>query len=268
MSRLLLHVGERTSEGPAVIAFPPAGSGTEYFHDWIPLLSGELDLASVRLPGRQDLWDREPVESLAEIVGMLSGEIAVRPDGALIILGVCTGGLMAYELAHRLLDERPGSVRALVLNGTPLPTSAARGLIHRFDAGRPYLSRARTRVLRDYYDEAGIGDVPDEGVDDEAWHAELMDEVWALAEPRIRADIGMTEFHSYDLTPLDIPIVAIRGDADNIVSLSETEGWAAYTNASFTVRQLAGGHFLMQDRTVEFAQELIEIGRALRHANE
>ena len=268
MPQLLLDAGAPVAGRPTVVAYPPAGSGTEYFHDWIPLVSPELNLLPVRLPGRQDLWDRAPAEDLGEITGLLAEEIAQRPDTELILLGICTGGLMAYDLAHRLRERRAGNVRALVLNGTPLPETAAGGLVRRYDAEQPFLWQAASKVLRDYYDTAESGEFPAEEASgdedgDEAWQAVLMDEVWQLAEPRIRADIRATEIHSYASQPLDAPIVTIRGEADDVVPLEEAQGWAAHTRGRFTLRQLTGGHFLMADRKAEFARELLAVGRAL-----
>ena len=63
-----------------------------------------------------------PFTSVPEMARHYIGEIrTVRPHGPYIILGICTGGLIAYEMAQQLLDQ--GETASLVMLDTWHPSS-------------------------------------------------------------------------------------------------------------------------------------------------
>ncbi|WP_280495546.1 thioesterase II family protein [Nocardia asiatica] len=262
MRSLLIDAFRSASAGRSVIAFPPAGAGTEYFHRWISCDTPEFSLVPVRLPGRQDLWDQAPMDSMRQIVDHLADELAERSERTSVILGICSGGLMAYELAHRLLAADPDSVRALVLNATPLPAVASSGLLRSVGTDGPFLSQADSEVLRESFAATEYGKFSERGKGDDTRRAALLDEIWELAEPRVRADIHAVEFHDYELTPLEIPITAVHGEFDDAVGIDTVRQWADYTSAGFEIRALEGGHSLIADCPTEFAREINNVVRA------
>lgn len=237
MTPLLVDTTEAAGYSATVLAVPPAGAGVAFYAPWISLLSPTFRVTVLRLPGREDLWDEDPLEDPDEILRRVTGEVAAAPVRNLVIFGCCTGGLLAYELAHRLIRARAAAPIALVLNGTATPVAME----------DMELSKSPAEYLRDYYERASGEPFPDE--------------IWELAEPRIRADLAIVERCEYDDSALAIPIVTARGETDDIISLNETRRWARYAGAGVANRELPGGHFLMNDCPRELSQELFSVLR-------
>ncbi|GAB1694975.1 thioesterase II family protein [Krasilnikovia sp. M28-CT-15] len=236
MTALLCDITGSTSGGMTVVAIPAAGAGTPFFQPWVPVLEPAVDLTVVRLPGRGDLWDAEPITDPEEVLSRVTAELADRGAEDLVIYGCCTGGPVAYQLAHRLLQQGVGRPVALVVNGSVTPATARR---------EPHFYSSSTEDLRKYFDVAEPEDVDDE--------------MWEMAEPRIRADLQVSETCDYDVSPLDLPIVSVYGTDDQMVSRAENRRWADYTSRGVTVRELPGSHFLMNDCPEAVAREILAV---------
>ena len=79
--------------------------------------------------------------------------------------------------------------------------------------------------------------------------------------PRLRADFELDDTYTFEPdVPLECPITAWTGDADDLVSPESMEAWREHTQAAFTSQVLPGGHFAFyeQESTV-----LAQIRRAL-----
>jgi medium-chain acyl-[acyl-carrier-protein] hydrolase len=214
MTPLLVDINQPDAPAATVVAIPPAGAGTAFFGQWPPLLSPDFRLIALRLPGREDLWDEDLICDAEEILRQVTAELAAAPPGNLVIFGCCTGGLLAYELAHRLLREQVASPRALLLNGTPTPGALT----------EPLMCESPDRVLRDYFERGESEPFPDE--------------VWEMAEPRVRADLEVVERSAYSRLPLPIPIVTLHGTGDDVVSRHEIRLWERHAGAGLVHREL------------------------------
>jgi surfactin synthase thioesterase subunit len=65
--------------------------------------------------------------------------------------------------------------------------------------------------------------------------------------PCLRADFTAFETYEYRAeSPLDIPISAFGGDADNYVRTHEVAGWREQTTGRFRMRVIPGNHFFLQ----------------------
>ena len=49
-------------------------------------------------------------------------------------------------------------------------------------------------------------------------------------------------------SPLDVPILALGGDIDRTVDLTQLQHWRDFTNADFECQVFQGNHFFFQDR--------------------
>lgn len=258
MARLILELTGRAPADATLIGFPPIGSGTEYFHDWVRLIPAGTSLMAVRLPGRQDLWNEDPLQDMADIVSEVGGEIvSLQARCGVTLLGICGTGLMAYAVAQDLTARGHLDVRALILNNTPLPTTASMGL-SRTPSGRPaLLSDAESTVLRESFkveEKFGLGAALSSS-DDKM--GALLDEVWELAEPRIRADTRAIETFTYDLSPLDVPIFSVHSAPGRGDSFWEAQRWRPYTRAHFIFRHLEERVAGAEVATAHLAREII-----------
>ena len=80
--------------------------------------------------------------------------------------------------------------------------------------------------------------------------------------PALRADLEVYEnFPLASITPLNVPILALGGEQDPVVSRSEVLGWRAHTNARFAAAFFPGGHFFGQSelpRVIEHVRVFLE----------
>lgn len=213
-----------------VICLPYGGAGASLFYDWQTRLPQGVLVLPVLLPGREERFD-EPLltdvgQAVADACAQLSGEL--RRGDRVVVFGHSLGAVLAYELAHRLHRESVVDVVAVVVSGSPDPwhgrTERATGL-----PDEEFLA-AVTRLTG--YAHPAMADP----------------EVRELALPVLRADLEMHENYrpSRD-EPLAVPVLAVRGRDDGLVSAAAAEGWASATTGLFGTAEFDGGHMYIVD---------------------
>ncbi len=190
-------------------------------------MPNEIELASVRLPGRESRWLEPPFKQLRPLVDALAD--ALRPffDRPFAFFGHSMGALVAYELTRRLVRD-----------GGPAP-------LHLFVSGREAPYFPNERPLRATMPEAEfraelkrLGGTPREVLENK----EMMD----MLTPLLRADFSVIETHVYEAgSPLECPITALGGQDDPDVKREGVEGWRTLTKAAFQTRILPGEHFFI-----------------------
>lgn len=231
-----------------VLCFPPAGAGASFFHRWrgsSPL----LEIVPVEVPGRERRFAEAPHTDLHALVAQLARELdAVTADASRVALfGHSFGAVLAYEVARALLARDPERDLALFVSGAAVP-------------GTP-------RPLH-------IADLPDAEVvpaiqrltghrDPALEHPDLQ----ALVLPALRADVEMHERHRPAARPpLRVPVVAIRGRRDPLVSARTAAGWRALTSAEFRMTEMDGGHMYVIEawpRVVGLMESVLLAGEAV-----
>jgi surfactin synthase thioesterase subunit len=209
---------------------PFAGSGAGFFREWGKLGISELDILPVQLPGREERFTDDPFTEVAVAVAELTPKIlADTGDGAAIALfGHSLGAVLAYEIAREL--ERIGHP----------------GLCHLFVSGSPGPHNGRSERATGLADKEFLA-----GVQRFAGyrHAAFDDpDLVEVLLPVLRADVEMHEnYRATSAEPLSVPITALRGEGDELVSREQAEQWADVTRGSFDYRELPGGHMYLVD---------------------
>lgn len=217
-----------------LVCLPFAGAGASFYQPWARLAGADFDVLPVQLPGRERRIDDEPHRDVSSAVAeVLAGLRDV--DGPLAVFGHSLGAVLGYELAHRLV-------------------AAGRPPVRLFASGSPEPARQRTERATGLPDAEFLATVSDfAGYTGEA----LADpEMLELVLPTLRADIEMHE--NYVPTtdePLDVPITAVRGSADTLVSADAVLGWAKVTSRQFDAVELPGGHMYL----TESAERLVRL---------
>jgi len=210
-----------------LFCFPYAGAGASVFRTWADLLPPELDVVPVQLPGRESRI-REPLftnldDLLQALIGALSGYL----DCPFAFFGHSMGGLIGYELAHRLLVEKGLSPEHLLISGRRPPEVA--------DTEEPLhlLPEAglieRLRLLN--------------GTPEEIFqHPELLE----FLLPVIRADFAVCETYRYrEKTPLPCHLTVYGGESDGYVNSGSLHHWRTHTQKNFRIRLFPGNHFFL-----------------------
>ncbi|CAN3977864.1 thioesterase II family protein [Kitasatospora purpeofusca] len=209
---------------------PFAGSGAGFFREWEKLGIPDVALLPVQLPGREERFLDDPFTDIATAVAELTPRILAdageRAD--LALFGHSLGAVLAYEIAREL--ERIGHP----------------GLRHLFVSGSPGPHDGRTERATGLADEEFVA-----GVQRFAGYRHPAFDDPELVEvllPILRADVELHEnYRPTGTDPLSVPITALRGDQDELVSRAQAEQWAGATSGPFSYRELPGGHMYLVD---------------------
>ncbi|OKJ27977.1 thioesterase II family protein [Streptomyces sp. CB01580] len=211
-----------------VITLPFAGAGAAFYRSWTAV-ARHIEILPLQLPGREELFVEPPHVDACEAAADLLPRVteATPRGGRLALYGHSLGAVLAFELAHRLVEEGRSEVVRLIVSGSPAPW-----------AGR----RDRASGLPD--DEFLCQVRKFAGYDHPALDSPALRE---LLLPTLRADVEMHESYVSppDRTPLPVPITAIRGDRDELVSAAEVAQWREATSRGFRQMETEGGHMYL-----------------------
>lgn len=230
--------------------FPFAGAGASLFHPWPEYLSEHIDVHPVQLPGRERLIAEAPFTDLNMAATTVASTILndAAGKGQVALFGHSMGAILAFEVARRLDDEPDIDVAALIVSGSPAPDRPrqehASGL-----SDEEFL--ARVTKLAGYRHPA---------LD----HPEMR----SLILPTLRADVQMHEEYDPLGSPaIDVPIWAVRGDNDALVSAADALRWSRFTRSATKYIEVSGSHMYLTEST-GFAALAQLINRLLGRAPE
>lgn len=208
---------------------PHAGGGAALFHRMRRSFPADVQLAPLRLPGREDRLREPPLESLSELVDVLS-DVLARQEGRFGMLGYSLGGLVAFEVARRLREQSTSSPVCLVCVSCRAPHLMADGSqLHQL----PDADLLRQTITRYGGDESVLDQDPG---------------LLKYFLPALRADLKMLETYEYqEGAPLEIPVLALRGTADAQISVTDAAAWKQHTEGEFAQRSFPGGHFFFSE---------------------
>jgi medium-chain acyl-[acyl-carrier-protein] hydrolase len=209
---------------------PFAGGGAAVWHAWAAALAGLTEIIAIRSPGRENRLGEAPLTRLWDYVAELLERIAPFANEEYALCGHSLGAYVAFELIRALRTRGLGLPRALIVCGARAPH-------HRPDL--PLLhALPRHEFLIEV--ERRYGAIPAEIRD----HPEFLE----LLLPALRADLEMYETYEHTFaTPLEVPVLALGGDSDTLVSPAQVLDWRAHTTGEFEAEILPGGHFFPQD---------------------
>jgi medium-chain acyl-[acyl-carrier-protein] hydrolase len=227
-----------------LIYFPNAGAGVSPCFRWTRHLPNTVELIGVRSPGRESRARERPLTSMEEIARLATRALAPYTDKPFAILGYSMGALVGYEVARQLKSDygvAPYRFMAACSRAPHVPRRLAT------------LSRLGDEQLLQELDR----------------HGGMPPEIKASADtmkmilPIIRADFAAVEtYQAGETTPLDVPIDAVGGSSDPIVTRDELLAWQAQTSNEFSLRIFDGGHFLIREHWTELLDMLVARGVA------
>lgn len=236
----------REGEGPVLLCLPHAGAGALGYAGWERHPLAGFEPLAVRLPGREDRFDEEPVTDWPTLVSRIAdslGSLAHRP---LALFGHSMGALVGYELLHELARR-----------GLPAPVLLAVSA-HRSPQEMPGTARPprTTGELLDYVrrlDHDNMATL----LDDPEWRDLLL--------APLRADLFLHDSYTYRERPRTVtPFVLLTGAEDPALTHGTEPGWAALTSGGCTRRRYPGGHFYLREHRGRLLADLAqELGRAL-----
>ena len=222
-----------------LFCLPYAGGGAAAFARWGDLLPPAVELCRVQLPGRENRWREAPFTQLTLLAETLAAVIHPYLDLPFAFFGHSLGAWIGFELARQVRRQFALNPAQLFVSGRRAP--------HLPNPDPPLYQRPDTEfiaTLRQWYDN-----IPDVVVND----PELM----GIFLPLLRADVTMLDTYVYAAErPLDCPITAYGGSADQRVSHAALESWREHTTQSFHWQLFPGAHFYLQAEQARLLQAI------------
>lgn len=210
-----------------VFCFPFAGAGASIYRPWVQMLADDSIVVPVQLPGREQLFAEPPFQDVHQAISQLAPQLmpAVAETSEIVIFGHSLGAILAYEFARTLPADKPA---VLIVSGSPAPSRSRAQRATGLDDAQ-FLARVR--------DFAGYS------------HPALEDpDMRELLLPTLRADVQMHEtYRPVSTELLDMPIIAIRGNRDELVSRDDMTAWGDVTQSSFEYIEQDGGHMYLTE---------------------
>ncbi|WUH88888.1 thioesterase domain-containing protein [Streptomyces sp. NBC_00433] len=223
--------------GPRIYVIPQAGAGAASVTQLRRVLDGRLPVVAVRLPFRESRLAESLPDSLHHLADALAAEISDHSGtDDFLLLGHCSGALLAYETAVRLAGRQ--GLAGLVVSAQVAPErfrpTPTRGLSP--DEFRAYVT--------------GNSLVPPEVLAAPA--------LWTLVEPTLRADLRLCETYRPSGHVLGTPILAVHGRHDTRFRPSDAAAWKSRTRGGFRRVVLDRDHDYLSADPGELADALID----------
>jgi medium-chain acyl-[acyl-carrier-protein] hydrolase len=237
------RVGETPEVHSTVYCLPHAGAGTASILAFARAALPGLDVAGVRLPGRERRFLEPMTASLTEIATALARAIekdADRRGREAILVGVCSGSAIAAATAMTLARSSPDILAGFV--------AASRGFLRASDNGRK-IEMTTPDVVEFGGFSPGILKTP---------------ELMKLLAPIVAYDRSLAAEPLVPY-PLPVPILAVAGIDDALTTDDDLASWREIAGASFSSTRIPGGHFLLSDADASgFAQNVEWFANSVR----
>ncbi|MFD0306399.1 thioesterase II family protein [Streptomyces sp. NPDC127119] len=218
------------SDHLSLVCLPFAGGGASFFRGWRKPPQPGIEVVPLQLPGREEQFHRSPFTDVADAVKHLTPQALEQTAHStrIALFGHSLGAILAYEVARELERITHPALNHLFVSGSPLPWAGPREQTVAIDDDE---------FLRRVQDFAGYRH---EAFDDP--------DLRELLLPTLRADVMMHEsYRPSSRQPLTVPVTALRGTQDTLVSRTQAQEWRHVTTGPFTYTELPGGHMYLTD---------------------
>jgi len=225
-----------TGVTPTLYIFPHAGGSAQFYAPFARTFTGDLKRIAIQYPGRRGAHDLGSFTSVEELADQVCGMLTPlsQSDGKVAFFGHSMGGLVAFEVAHRL--EAAGTpISALFVSASPAPGRSGYDEIPEHDRG-----------LLDVVSEM-TGANP-EFLESEEFAAKIL--------PTLRGFRAIVNYRCAPDTTISCPIRAFIGDDDDIATSEKVSPWSERTTAEYSARVFPGHHFYLNDHLPDLVGDI------------
>lgn len=226
-----------TNKSVNIFCLPYAGGNKYSYREFVENAPSFLNIITLDYPGRVPRIKEPLLSNIETLVNDLYKQIKNKVDQKdYAIYGHSMGGLIAYLLTRKLIENNHKAPLHLFITGTSGPSASSRG-----EKMRHLLPKEE--FLQEMKDLDGI---PDEILQTE--------ELLSFFEPILRADFKVSENYVYEnYDPIDIPITVITGMEEDM-ELDDIYLWQKETKSVVDFRQMPGKHFFIFKYPVEVVE--------------
>ncbi|MGL6344130.1 MAG: thioesterase II family protein [Waterburya sp.] len=213
-----------------LFCFPYAGGAASTFSSWSTNLTADVEICPIELPGHGCRLAERPINRLETLIQELAHALLPYLDKPFAFFGHSMGGIVSFELAHKLRRDYNLSPIHLFVSGRRAPQiPESEPPIHHLPEPE-FLSEIRR-----------LNGTPEAVLK----NAELME----LFLPILRADFAAIETYVHTPKPrLNCPITVLGGLQDFEVSFEKLEAWREQTNGNFSIQMFQGDHFFIHSK--------------------
>ncbi len=211
-----------------LFCFHPVGAGASMYNQFLYEMKEEIDVYAVQLPGRENRKDEANLTAFFDVIDAIEAQILPLLDKPFAFYGHSFGGIIAYELQHRLRERHGLKPQHFFVSGTIsahlTPTwRNERDTIHQ--TADETNSEAKLMGLMSY-------------IDDENFVRQIL--------PIMRKDMELIMGYDYqDKQNFEWPITAFAAEEDEVVMPEEMRPWANHTDGDFELNVLHGDHWFL-----------------------
>lgn len=223
-----------------LFCFPYAGTGASIFTKWKKYLPASTELWGVQIPGRETRWREPAIRDFKQLTTQLLTAIQPYLDKPCVFFGYSAGALMAHQLALQLQEQNLGTLHHLIIAACRPPEEMARD-VSLIEAARD--PHATIQKMQFYNGTSEL--------------VFTTPEIRDIYIPILQADFALLA--SYQIaphSPLQCPMVVLYGNEEPDNSLAQAQMWQQYTQNSFAVFGIAGGHFFI-NQSLEKVVEIV-----------
>lgn len=221
------------------LCIPYAGGSGSVFSDWAAPLSGRMDVVAAHLPGRGKRFSEAPYPTFDELLDDLESAALAFTAREFVLFGHSLGGLLAYELAHRLHARHMRNAIHVFISGMGAPHIPDPDTAALTDDDHRLSDHALARKL------AALGGLPPE--------IPTQPELMEIALATVRADLKV--YASYaapshsESRRIPCPITVYGGNEDlHNVPEEALREWSGYTRGRFGMQLFPGDHFFLHSQ--------------------
>jgi len=211
-----------------LFCLPFAGGNKYSYREFSEKAPPFIKVITLDYPGRGSRMKDSLLTDIEELTNDLYHQVIHLPvNQEYAIYGHSLGGLMAYKLARKLVDNGHTPPLHLFITGTTGPSAPSRSEKKRHLLGK-------TEFLAEIRDLDGM---PEEILNNE--------ELLYYFEPILRSDFKISEEYLHVAeAPLNIPMTVITGTEEDM-ELGDIQLWQQETNHVVDFKRMPGKHFFI-----------------------
>ncbi|CAH1238868.1 OLAH [Branchiostoma lanceolatum] len=236
MDKLLACRFRHPDAAVRLFCFPWAGGGSGYYNNWGKLMPGNVEVYSLRLPGRETRLKEPCHKTMEALTNDISTTLLPKlKDKPFAFFGHSMGAFTAFEVARYLQKWYGLQPQHLFVSGVSAPQSPLR-----YQKNRQPVSEMSEEAFLDYIRQ--IGGTPEEILQNKG--------MMKLFLPPLRADLELLDAYNYQIPDsgpeLSCPVTCFDGTEDRD---HDQDAWFQLTSHSaFQKTKLPGGHFYLLDK--------------------